>query len=124
MTIINQLWLEESFQQWQVMATDDKRYQYFPTNNTLNLISATTPLIQSQVRLWMNKETTPHCTRESKIYKPLKPTPSNIMKPRAAAVKAKKVLHNTFMPDANAYKKENPKRTENTGRLRERRAHY
>ncbi|KAI8885449.1 hypothetical protein K501DRAFT_179934 [Backusella circina FSU 941] len=121
--IINQLWLEETFQQWQVMPTDDTRYQYFPTNNTLNLISATTPLIPSQVRLWMKKETTPFCTKEKKIYKPLKPTPNNIInKPRAAAVKANRVLHNTLMPDANAYKKENPKRKE--GRLRETRAQY
>lgn len=57
--IVNHLWLEESFQSWQLKSMANERYTCYPDGDILQHVVGTTPLKKKEVKLWDSKQTRP-----------------------------------------------------------------
>ncbi|SAL97480.1 hypothetical protein [Absidia glauca] len=115
--IINHLWLEDCYQQWQVKSLDDDRYSYFPNDNTLETLVGKTPLELKDIESWYNKDTQPRMTPYIPAYLLRSITRRSgetvdmegtllARRPRQAALDASSQLRDVVIPDMNTYQHE------------------
>ncbi|KAI8099113.1 BRCT domain-containing protein [Halteromyces radiatus] len=132
--IVNHIWLEECYQQWECKSVADERYTYFPSNDILQNLVGKTPLLPTELERWYDKLTWPAMTPYIPAYMLCKST--NVLssgsespvllgarRPRKAALDANSQLHDVMIPDMNKYQEEE-KRTNtgsSTGRTKQKR---
>ncbi|ORZ17810.1 hypothetical protein BCR42DRAFT_490503 [Absidia repens] len=114
--IVNHLWLEECYQQWEFKSVADDRYTYFPPNDILQTIVGKTPLTLDNLKPWFNKDTWPavtpytpiHLLHRSSSRQQNSPsyTTGLARRPRQAALDATSQLRDVYVPDMNDYQKE------------------
>ncbi|KAI8337673.1 hypothetical protein BC941DRAFT_470561 [Chlamydoabsidia padenii] len=115
--IINHLWLEECYQQWENKPLDDERYSYYPENNVMQKLIGKTPLGTMDLEKWYDKDTLPSVTPYIPAYL-LRKTPSRTdtpldlegillsKRPRQAALDAYSQLRDKVIPDMNSFQQE------------------
>ena len=103
--LVNHLWLEECYAQWRkIDCQSDRRYSYIPKNNALLVDTiAKTHLIPHVIDTWKNNT---YDREPQVVYEEYDVGFVEERKPRKAAVRAKFVLNEHIMPDANAYERE------------------
>ncbi|ORX54523.1 hypothetical protein DM01DRAFT_1383256 [Hesseltinella vesiculosa] len=135
--IVNHLWLEESFQNWECKSMTDDRYTYFPKDGILQSLVGRTPLLADEVSRWHNDNTTPkssripsHLTRarspsvypegsstESAITSPSSSHGTLVSRgPRKAAMEAQTNLEQIIVPDMNRFDQEQKARRQSAKR--------
>ncbi|CAO3598380.1 unnamed protein product [Absidia cylindrospora] len=114
--IVNHLWLEECYQQWEFKSVADERYTYFPPNDILQTIVGKTPLTLDNLKPWFSKDTWPPVSPYTPIHllhrsssrqqDTSSHTTGLARRPRQAALDATSQLRDVYVPDMNDYQKE------------------
>ena len=121
--IVNQLWLEESYQSWEILDYAKEKYKFIPRTKVLSReCLGRTHLIDTELKRWMELSTIPKYSiinHDNSFPTPDEKGSIHVRKRRKAAVLASKAL-NAIIPDLNAFEKE---RTKNTKQENHRHVH-